>query len=393
MGSLALISKGKGVGEEEPETDLSDNDLTSEEYALMISNPKRFTRKKFPTTKNRNWQGSYSSEKPKDENKSTPLRDEGKNKKSKLENTDEDEFGGVEIWSTDSEDEELHLDCEMGKKIHKMILPFLEFKEDEIDADCYKCEFIVSSDETSDAYRIGLEKIEYFIKSKHHKDMLKNLLDENDRLKIKTETESDTSEISVEDEVDYSEFVKTEPKLIKVLISENSVEFARISQNKPKILNAKATVYPKVQTVPNKVFQGQWSEQNLNSGTDFACIHDEKFDYEWYIDSGCSCHMTGRKEELREFRALKDGGNVKYGNNSFGTIKDYGMMSNGDFSIQKVAYVEGLQHNLISVYQWVVGTSLKVSFDDEGSEIIEKETKVVLLKSLLEVSPRSLTNW
>ena len=39
LGSLALISKCKGVAEEKPETDLSDNDLTSEEYALMISKP------------------------------------------------------------------------------------------------------------------------------------------------------------------------------------------------------------------------------------------------------------------------------------------------------------------------------------------------------------------
>ena len=27
---------------------------------------------------------------------------------------------------------QLHLSCEIGKKIHKMILPFLEFKEDEV---------------------------------------------------------------------------------------------------------------------------------------------------------------------------------------------------------------------------------------------------------------------
>ena len=46
-----------------------------------------------------------------------------------------------------------------------------------------------------------------------------------------------------------------------------------------------------------------------------------------------------------------------------------------------MAYVEGLQHNLISVSQLVVGTGLKVSFDDEGSEIIEKQSKKVLLKS------------
>ena len=91
--------------------------------------------------------------------------------------------------------------------------------------------------------------------------------------------------------------------------------------------------------------------------------------------------MTGRKEELREFRSLKDGGIVKYGKNSYGTIKRCGMITNGDFSIRKVAYVEGLQHNLISVSQLVVRTGLKVSFDDEGSEIVEKKSNNILLKS------------
>ena len=51
------------------------------------------------------------------------------------------------------------------------------------------------------------------------------------------------------------------------------------------------------------------------------------------------------------------------------------MITNGEFSIRKVAYVEGLQHNLIIVSQMVVGTGLKVSFDDEGAEIIEKRPK------------------
>ncbi|XP_023731306.1 uncharacterized protein LOC111879058 [Lactuca sativa] len=110
-------------------------------------------------------------------------------------------------------------------------------------------------------------------------------------------------------------------------------------------------------------------------------IRDEQFDTEWYIDSGCSRHMIGRKEELREFRALKDGSNIKYRNDSFGIIKGYDMIMNGEFFIHKVAYVEGLQHNLISVSQSVVGTGLKVSFDEEGSEIIEKKSTTVLLKS------------
>ncbi|KAI3766946.1 hypothetical protein L2E82_17026 [Cichorium intybus] len=57
------------------------------------------------------------------------------------------------------------------------------------------------------------------------------------------------------------------------------------------------------------------------------------------------------------------------------------MITNGEITIRKVAYVEGLQHNLISVSQLVVGTGLKVSFDEEGSELIEKKTKKTVLKS------------
>ncbi|KAI3740016.1 hypothetical protein L2E82_30432 [Cichorium intybus] len=110
-------------------------------------------------------------------------------------------------------------------------------------------------------------------------------------------------------------------------------------------------------------------------------MRDEQYDSEWYIDSGCSHHMTGRREELQEYRSLRNGGIIHYGNNATGEIKGYGMITNGKLTIRKVAYVEGLQHNLISVSQLVVGTGLKVSFDEDGSELIEKKTKKLVLKS------------
>ena len=78
-------------------------------------------------------------------------------------------------------------------------------------------------------------------------------------------------------------------------------------------------------------------------------LESEQYDSEWYIDSACSRHMTGRKDYLRDYRNLTNAGKVKYGNNETGDIKGYGMITNGDISIRKVAYVEGLQHNLISV--------------------------------------------
>ncbi|XP_052622640.1 uncharacterized protein LOC128127931 [Lactuca sativa] len=45
LGSLAIVSKGKGFVKEEEELDLADYDLTGEEYALMVSNPRKFIKR------------------------------------------------------------------------------------------------------------------------------------------------------------------------------------------------------------------------------------------------------------------------------------------------------------------------------------------------------------
>lgn len=84
---------------------------------------------------------------------------------------------------------------------------------------------------------------------------------------------------------------------------------------------------------------------------------------------------------MREYWALKEGGRVKFGNNSLEENKVYVRITNGEFSIRKVVFVECLQHNLIIVSQLVVGSGLKVLLDDKGSEIIENKTKNVLLNS------------
>lgn len=72
---------------------------------------------------------------------------------------------------------------------------------------------------------------------------------------------------------------------------------------------------------------------------------------------------------------------VKFGNNNKFKVKGYGKVTNGKFTVNQVAYVEGLQHNLISISQLVVGTGNQVVFDEKGSFISNKETKEVLLKS------------
>ncbi|XP_023728925.1 uncharacterized protein LOC111876606 [Lactuca sativa] len=150
---------------------------------------------------------------------------------------------------------------------------------------------------------------------------------------------------------------------------------------KTRNANHKETKKKPINNEANTKHKSSDSKETNLKDNKIKVIRDEQFDTGWYIDSGRSRHMIGRKEELREFKALKDSGNVKYGNNSFGRIKGYGMIKNGYLSICKVPYVEGLQHNLVSVLQLVVGIGLKVSFDDEGLEIIDKKTIFILLIS------------
>ena len=104
-------------------------------------------------------------------------------------------------------------------------------------------------------------------------------------------------------------------------------------------------------------------------------MDDERYDPTWYMDSGCSRHMTGRRECLRNFQSIDNGGVVRTADSSRCPLLGYGSITNGPVTIERVAYVEGLQHNLISISQLVVGTGNQVTFDDDGSRIIRKQTK------------------
>ncbi|TLX69477.1 DDE-type integrase/transposase/recombinase, partial [Labilibacter sediminis] len=69
------------------------------------------------------------------------------------------------------------------------------------------------------------------------------------------------------------------------------------------------------------------------------------------MDSGCSKHMTGHKGFLRDFKLTTPGQYVTFGNNMKGEVMGHGDITNGNFTVKKVAYVNGLKHNLISVAQ------------------------------------------
>ncbi|GJZ50851.1 retrovirus-related pol polyprotein from transposon TNT 1-94 [Tanacetum coccineum] len=80
----------------------------------------------------------------------------------------------------------------------------------------------------------------------------------------------------------------------------------------------------------------------------------------WYLDSGCSKHMTRDRSQLTNF-VNKFLGTVKFGNDHVAKIMGYGDYQIGNVTISRVYYVEGLGHNLFSVGQFC-DSNLEVAF-------------------------------
>ncbi|GKC18326.1 retrovirus-related pol polyprotein from transposon TNT 1-94, partial [Tanacetum coccineum] len=68
----------------------------------------------------------------------------------------------------------------------------------------------------------------------------------------------------------------------------------------------------------------------------------------WYLDSGCSKHMTGDRSQLTNF-VHKFLGTVKFGNDKVAKIIGYGDYQIRNITISRIYYVEGLGHNLFLV--------------------------------------------
>ncbi|GKD76844.1 retrovirus-related pol polyprotein from transposon TNT 1-94, partial [Tanacetum coccineum] len=80
----------------------------------------------------------------------------------------------------------------------------------------------------------------------------------------------------------------------------------------------------------------------------------------WYLDSGCSKHMTGNRSQNTNF-VNKFLGIAKFRNDYVAKILGYGDYHIGNVTISRVYYVEGLGQNLFSVGQFC-DLNLEVSF-------------------------------
>jgi hypothetical protein len=89
----------------------------------------------------------------------------------------------------------------------------------------------------------------------------------------------------------------------------------------------------------------------------------------WYIDSGCSSHMTNDKSKFLLLKENKSGG-VTFGNDAPRKIRGKGLvsLSNGRSKAQDVLFVDGLNHNLLSVSQ-ICDKGCEVTFISKNCKI------------------------
>nr|KYP31141.1 hypothetical protein KK1_048850 [Cajanus cajan] len=97
----------------------------------------------------------------------------------------------------------------------------------------------------------------------------------------------------------------------------------------------------------------------------------------WYLDSGCSRHMTGEPSKFSSMK-LKNEGFVTYGDNNKGRILGHGNIGNSSSLtlIENVLLVEGLKHNLLSISQ-LCDKGFKIEFDNTCFLICDKKTKEI----------------
>ena len=81
------------------------------------------------------------------------------------------------------------------------------------------------------------------------------------------------------------------------------------------------------------------------------CLKSTGTKNKWYLDSGCSRHITGNKEQFYKLDA-KDGGHVTFGDNAKGKIIGIREIGNPQsLTIHHVLFVDGFKHNLLSISQ------------------------------------------
>jgi hypothetical protein len=106
-------------------------------------------------------------------------------------------------------------------------------------------------------------------------------------------------------------------------------------------------------------------------------VQGDRKKFIWYLDSAAGRTMTGCKTLLEEF-IISDGPSITFGNDGCGKTEGYGILNNGQVKFRRVAFVNGLKYNLISVSQ-LCDDGYQVLFNIAQGIVFNKDWKVVLI--------------
>eukprot|EP00253_Pinus_taeda_P030947 PITA_30947 len=111
-------------------------------------------------------------------------------------------------------------------------------------------------------------------------------------------------------------------------------------------------------------------------------LYAEGQENQWYIDSGCSKHMTGDKEKLQSYSALEKEKNISFGNDTPTLIKvKYSIQLKEKVKARNVMYVDGLKHNLLSVSH-MCDQGTEVIFRSNGCSVHDLHTGKTMIKRI-----------
>ncbi|GJW69382.1 retrovirus-related pol polyprotein from transposon TNT 1-94 [Tanacetum coccineum] len=96
-------------------------------------------------------------------------------------------------------------------------------------------------------------------------------------------------------------------------------------------------------------------------------------------DSGCFRHMTGVKQYLHRY-SKESGPKVVFGDNSSGDTEGYGLVNYNGITFTRVAYMNGLKHNLISISH-LCDANFIVLFTKTSGTTFNQNNEVVLISS------------
>eukprot|EP00253_Pinus_taeda_P025092 PITA_25092 len=211
-----------------------------------------------------------------------------------------------------------------------------------------------------------------------------NLYDEITRLKRVIEEKNmiiDTLQIQIEEKEKHLKKLEGEIVALRKEIEKTkaiNLKFVKGSETLDEIINVQRSPLNKTgagysRKRNNDLFTITLVMKILNAGT-------EGQENLWYIDSGCSKHMTVDKEKLESYSALEKGKKVSFGNDTPATIKGKGIARLKEkVKAGNVFYVDGLKHNLLSVSQ-MCDQRTEVIFRSNGCLVCDLDTGKTMIK-------------